>query len=86
MFLLKKGKAFKFSPIAKESFEYLIKYFTMEPIYYKANPVLSYTLKLDISSVIVSGILSQKDFNTGELYPIIYYFKKFLPAKLNYII
>ena len=57
----------------------------MEPIFYEANPALPYILELDISFIIVSGILSQKDFDTGELYPITYYFKKFSPAKLNYI-
>ena len=85
MSLLKKSKAFKFSPITKESFKYLKKYFTIKPILYKANPALPYILELDISSIIASGILSQKDPNTGKLYSIIYYFKKFSPAELNYI-
>ena len=66
MSLLKKGKAFEFSPIAKKSFEYLKKYFTIKPIFYEANSVLLYILELDISSVITSGILSQKDSNTGK--------------------
>ena len=86
MFLLKKSKAFEFSPITKESFKYLKKYFAIKPIFYKANPALFYILELNISFIITSGILSQKDPNTGELYSIIYYFKKFSPAKLNYII
>ena len=58
----------------------------MESILHEANPILPYFLKLNISFIIASGILSQKDPNTGELYSIIYYFKKFSPAKLNYII
>ena len=86
MSLLKKSKAFDFSPITKKSFKYLKKYFVIKPIFYKANPVLLFNLELNVSSVIVFGILSQKDPNTGELYSIIYYFKKFSPAKLNYII
>ena len=72
MSLLKKGKAFEFNPIIKESFKYLKKYFVIKPILYKANSTLLYILKLDISFIIASGILSQKDPNTGELYPIIY--------------
>ena len=84
--LLKKGKAFKFGPVIKKSFEYLKKYFTMKPILYEANSTLLYILELDASSVTASGILSQKDSNTGELYPITYYSKKFSPAELNYII
>ena len=86
MFLLKKSKAFKFNPAAKESFEYFKKYFTIEPIFYEANPTLPYILELNTSSVTTSNILSQKDSNTGELYSIIYYSKKFSPAELNYII
>ena len=86
MFLLKKGKVFKFNPITKENFKYLKKYFIIKPIFYKANPALLYILELDTSFIIISDILSQKDPNTGELYSIIYYFKKFSPAKLNYII
>ena len=58
MFLLKKGKAFEFSPIAKKSFKYLKKYFTIEPIFYKANPALPYILESDASSVITFSILS----------------------------
>ena len=85
MFLLKKDKAFKFGPIVKESFEYFKKYFALKPIFNKANPILLYILELDISFIIISRILSQKDPNTGELYSIIYYSKKFSPAKLNYI-
>ena len=57
----------------------------MESIFYKANPVLLYILELDTSSIIVFGILSQKNPNTQELYSIIYYSKKFSSAKLNYI-
>ena len=57
----------------------------MKPIFYKANPILSYILELNTSSVTISNILSQKDSNTEELYPIIYYFKKFFPAEINYI-
>ena len=86
MSLLKKSKAFEFSPIIKESFKYLKKYFTIKPIFYEANPTLPYILELDASSIITSGILSQKNPNTRELYSIAYYFKKFSPAKLNYII
>ena len=86
MSLLKKGKAFKFSPIAKESFKYLKKYFAIKLIFYKANPALPYILELDISFIIISNILLQKDPNTRKLYPIIYHVKKFFPAKLNYII
>ena len=85
-FLLKKGKAFEFSSVVKESFKYLKKYFIIEPIFYEANSILPYILELNISSIIISNILSQKDLNTKELYSIIYYFKKFSPAKLNYII
>ena len=65
--------------------KYFKKYFAIEPIFYEANPALFYILKLDTSFITVFGILSQKDPNTGELYSIIYYFKKFSPAKLNYI-
>ena len=57
MFLLKNGKAFKFSPITKKSFKYLKKCFAMEPIFYEANPALPYILELDISSSITFGIL-----------------------------
>ena len=42
MFLLKKGKAFKFSPITKESFKYLKKYFAIKSIFYKAKSILLY--------------------------------------------
>ena len=83
--LLKKGKAFEFNPVAKESFEYLKKYFAIKSIFYKANSVLLYILELDASFIITSGILSQKDPDTGELHFIAYYFKKFSPAELNYI-
>ena len=82
--LLKKGKAFEFGPAAKESFEYLKECFAMEPILHEANPALPYILESDASSVAASGILSQKDPNTGELHPIAYYSKKFSPAELNY--
>ena len=58
MFLLKKGKAFEFNPITKESFKYFKKYFTIEPILHKANSVLLYILELDTSSITASGILS----------------------------
>ena len=58
MLLLKRSKAFKFNPIAKKSFKYLKKYFTIKPIFYKANPILPYILELDISFIIASGILS----------------------------
>ena len=57
----------------------------MEPIFYEVNPALLYILELDASSVIIFSILSQKDPNTRELYSIIYYFKKFSSAELNYI-
>ena len=71
--------------LAKKSFKYLKDCFTMEPIFYKLNPALPYILESDTYSVITSGILSQKNSNTRELYPIIYYFKKLFLAKLNYI-
>ena len=86
MFLLKKDKVFEFSPIAKESFKYLKKYFIIKSIFYKANPALPYILELDVFSVITFSILSQKNPNIKKLYPIIYYFKKFSPAELIYII
>ena len=57
MFLLKKGKAFEFNSIIKESFKYLKKYFIIKPIFYEANPVLPYILELDTSSIIASSIL-----------------------------
>ena len=57
MSLLKKSKVFEFNPAAKESFEYLKKYFTIKPIFYKVNPALPYILELDTSSIIISGIL-----------------------------
>ena len=85
MSLLKKGKVFEFGPVAKESFKYLKKCFAMEPIFYKVNSALLYILELDAFSIIIFSILSQKDSNTGELYPITYYFKKFFLAKLKYI-
>ena len=85
MSLLKKGKAFEFNPVTKENFEYLKKYFTIKSIFYEANPILLYILELDVSSIIASGILSQKNLKTKKLYFIIYYFKKFSPTKLNYI-
>ena len=84
--LLKKGKAFEFSLIVKESFKYLKKYFIIKSIFYEANSALLYILELNISFVITFGILSQKNSDTRKLYSIIYYFKKFSPAKLNYII
>ena len=58
----------------------------MKPILHKANPILLYILELDVSFIIISNILSQKNPNTEELYPIIYYFKKFFLAEINYII
>ena len=66
MSLLKKSKAFKFSPVAKKSFEYLKKFFAMELIFYKANLIepwepalaLLYILELDISFIIIFSILS----------------------------
>ena len=85
-FLLKKNKVFKFNPIIKESFKYFKKYFIIKPILHKANSALFYILELDISFIIASNILSQKNPNTKELDSIIYYFKKFFLAKLNYII
>ena len=86
MSLLKKSKVFEFSPITKKSFKYFKEYFTIEFILYKANPVLPYILELDTSSVIIFDILFLKNPNTKELYSITYYFKKFSPAELNYII
>ena len=85
-FLLKKGKVFEFNPITKKSFKYLKKYFAIKSIFYKANPALPYILELDTSFITTFGILFQKDFNTKELYPITYYFKKFFLAELNYTI
>ena len=55
--LLKKGKAFEFNSIVKESFKYLKECFAIKPIFYKANPALLYILELDVSSIIISGIL-----------------------------
>ena len=57
MSLLKKGKAFKFNPAAKECFEYLKKYFAIKPILYKVNSTLFYILELNISSIIIFSIL-----------------------------
>ena len=57
MSLLKKSKVFEFSPITKESFKYFKKYFVMEPILYKVNPIILYILELDTSFVLVSDLL-----------------------------
>ena len=82
--LLRKGVAFNFGPAAKESFEYLKTAFAKEPILREFDPSLPSTLETDASCVAVSGILSQRDPNSGELHPVAYYSKKLTPAELNY--
>ena len=84
--LLRKGIIFNFGSIAKESFEYLKTAFTKELILREFNPSLFLTLEINTLCVVISGILSQRDLNSGELYFIAYYSKKLTPVKLNYII
>ena len=82
--LLRKRIAFNFGPIVKESFKYLKTAFTKEPILREFDLSLSLTLKINASCVAILSILSQRDPNSGELYPIVYYLKKLISAKLNY--
>ena len=83
--LLRKKIIFNFGPTVKESFKYLKTAFTKELILREFNPSLPSTLKINASYIAILGILSQRDPNSGELYPIAYYSKKLIPAELNYI-
>ena len=56
--LLRKGIAFNFRPITKESFEYFKIAFVKELILREFNPSLPSTLEINASYIAILGILS----------------------------
>jgi hypothetical protein len=82
--LLKKNKRFHWTQEAQSSFDKLSLASTMAPILRHFDPALPSIVEADTSDYAQSGVISQRDPETGELHPIVFWSCKFNSAELNY--
>ena len=81
--LIKKNKKFEWTSKKEKAFLALKEMFTKKPILTIFNLVKKIIVEIDINKTALDSILSQPD-EEKRLYPVIFYFRKFMAPELNY--
>ena len=81
--LTRKGATFCWTTEAEEAFQSLKLAFTSAPVLLHFQPLQPLTIEANASDFDLGCVLSQPDPG-GELHPVAYYSRKFIPAELNY--
>ena len=81
--LTRKGAKFGWTPKAGAAFQFLKLAFTLAPVLQHFQPLQPLTIEADASDFGLGCVFSQTDPG-GELHPVAYYSKNFIPAELNY--
>jgi len=68
----------------ERSFSNLKEHFTTAPILAHFDPQKLVIVEINASDFALGAILSQKNQETGRLYPIAFHSRKFSPAEINY--
>ena len=82
--LTHKNQPFIWNSSAAEAFESLKRMFTLAPILIHADQDKPFILEVDASEIALGSVPSQPKEN-GLLYPVVFHWRKFEPAKINYM-
>ena len=81
--MLKKDKAFNWTPECQASFDTLKQHFTAEPVLMMPDQSRPFQIEADTSKYTSGAVLTQMDSN-GERHPVAYFSKTFNDMERNY--
>ncbi|KAJ1163015.1 hypothetical protein NDU88_003478 [Pleurodeles waltl] len=84
--LLSKKEKFVWSPEADQAFSTLKKAFSTTQVLTHPDANRPFIMEADASDVAIGAVLSQRNKDTGQLYPVAYLSRKLNEAEQNYVI